>query len=110
MPLTRSGVLFASIAMNSARRHLVLARLLGEDARAAAPGQHHHHQRGADGERHPAALDDLEQVGQQEDEVDRRGRARSRAPPSPADQCQHFHSTRKAIAVVITIVPVTAMP
>ena len=56
------------------QRHVDLAGLLDQDARAPPPGHHQRDQHRADQERHPAALRDLEGVRGQEDRVDQQER------------------------------------
>ena len=64
----------------------------------------------AEQQRHPAAVDDLHQIGREEGEIDRRGSRQISRIDAHSGQRHRFHTTTKASAVVVTIVPVTAMP
>ena len=78
-------------------RHLGLARLVGEDAGAAPPGQDQHHHEDAEQQRHPGAFQQLEQVGREERGVDEHQRHHQQrglpGRPSPQlpdhDEAQH---------------------
>ena len=77
--------------------------------RGAAPPAQHQPDRAADRDREPAALDDLDRIGDEKDRVDRaerhddRDRHHGRPFPSPT-------ATRYSRMVVISMVPETAMP
>ena len=65
---------------------------------------------GGEQQRHPAAVDDLHEIGGEEGEVDQQEEGDEAATPRQSGQCHSFQTTTKASAVVTTIVPVTAMP
>ena len=64
----------------------------------------------AEQQRHPAALEELEQVGGEEGRVDDRPAAPSAAPPSSTGQFHSFQITMKPRMPSTTMVVVTAMP
>ena len=86
VPATRSGVLSAR-SRNSLERQGPLRMSLQMHAPAQAPGVHHHEHGGRDGERQPAAFDDLERIGGEEGEIDQ-----SQAAPNTSECHRQFPS------------------
>ena len=64
---------------------------------AANPGPHDHHRAAADRQRHPAALDDLHEIGRQKSEIDgkKAGNEESREPNRPAPAFPHDDESQR---------------
>ena len=100
VPGTRCGGFFSSIA--TSRSSGISCRRVFSNSRRVPRRQVYitHHHQAAERERHPAALDDLEQIGAEEGQVDeqerhhqRGGRPRRPAPDLPDhDEGQHARS------------------
>jgi len=109
VPGTRWGGFFSSIA-TSAASGVSSRRVFSVNRRVAAPpGIHHRHQHGAERQRHPAALDDLKQIGAEE-VTSMTTNGAIRAAAASGDQCQTFQTTTKANHAGHHHGPVTAMP
>ena len=110
VPGTRTGGVVGDRAHEVLERVGARRQALGDQPPAGLPGRHQREADGGDDERQPAALDDLEQVGAEEREVDDQedgGDADGRRQrPAPSARV----ITTSSSSAVITIVIVTATP